>query len=145
MRQFAQIGGQRLPKSGGANHLVIEAALAYARQMRLKSEIWLKAYIRRCAGAGVPAMVVHRGDSDAGIILIKVSRLDGTADLYAPAPAGYVGDDGERTWTLIAGQKSDRDIEALLARELQLDSDSWIIEVEDRQGRAFLDGWLART
>lgn len=62
--------------------------------MRLKSEIWVKAYIRRCAGEGVPAVVVRRGDEDAGVIFLKVSRLDGTAALYGPAPAGLAHEGG---------------------------------------------------
>jgi hypothetical protein len=28
-------------------------------------------------------------------------------------------------------------------READFDSDLWIVEVEDRQGRHFLGGWLA--
>ena len=51
--------------------------------LRLKSEIWVKAYLRRCAVAGIDAVLLRRGDVDAGAIYIKVSRLDGTADLYA--------------------------------------------------------------
>ena len=116
---------------------------AYSRTMRLKSEIWVKAYIRTCAGQGAPAVVVRRGDADAGVILIKIARLDGTADLYGPAPAGYVGD-GERNWLLIGAAKPEAEVEDNLAREIRLDSDIWIVEVEDRQGRCFLEGWLAR-
>ena len=43
--------------------------------MRLKAEIWVKAYIRLCMGHNVPALVVRRGHSDAGAIYIKVNRL----------------------------------------------------------------------
>jgi hypothetical protein len=110
--------------------------------MRLKSEIWVKAYIRTCASAGVPAVVVRRGDIDAGVVFVKVSRLDGTAALYGPAPAGMERDSGEPRWTL-AATASDADIETRLARERNLDSDIWIVEIEDRQGRHFLDDWLA--
>ena len=110
--------------------------------MRLKSELWVKAYLRTCASAGVPAAVVRRGDDDAGVVLIKVSRLDGTAALYGPAPAGLERDSGEPRWSL-AATASDADIEARLAREKNLDSDIWIVEIEDREGRHFLDGWLA--
>lgn len=111
--------------------------------MRLKSEIWVKAYVRRCNGDNAPAMVVHRGDADAGIILIKVARLDGTADLYGPAPSGYASSDGERRWMRIACEIPDADAEARITQELRLDSDTWVIEVEDRAGRNFLEAWLA--
>ena len=112
--------------------------------MRLKSELWVKAYLRRCAGEGLSGVVVRRGDADAGTIFIKVARLDGTADLYGPAHAGMTGLDGERSWTCIAGPSAiDADVDRLLEREHRSDSDLWVVEIEDRGGRSFLDGWLA--
>ena len=42
--------------------------------MRLKSEIWVKAYLRRCAVAGASGVVARHGDDDAGAIFIKVVR-----------------------------------------------------------------------
>ena len=38
---------------------------------------------------------------------------------------------------LVAG--SDEDVEASIAKQRQFDSDLWVIEVEDRQGRHLLD------
>lgn len=110
--------------------------------MRLKSEIWVKAYIRRCAVEGAPAVVVNRGDEDAGAIFIKVARLDGTADLYGPAPAGLV-ERLDREWMCVREAVAEGDVDALLARERDMDRDIWIIEVEDRAGRHYLDGWLS--
>ena len=63
--------------------------------MRLKSEIWVKAYLRRSRHEGADAVLVRRGDEDAGAIYIKVSRLDGTASLFGPAPAGLDAAEGE--------------------------------------------------
>ena len=57
--------------------------------MRLKSELWVKAYIRRCRIEGADALLMRRGDADAGAIYIKVSRLDGTALLFGPAWVHY--------------------------------------------------------
>lgn len=111
--------------------------------MRLKSELWVKAYLRRCAGEGAMGAVVRRGDADAGAIFIKIARLDGTADLYGPAPAGLSSDDGERQWIPLAERRSEGDVDAMAARERQLDSDCWVVEIEDRQGISRLDGWLA--
>ncbi len=113
--------------------------------MRLKSEIWVKAYIRRCGGEGVPAVVVRRGDADAGVILIRIARLDGTGDLYGPAPSGYVADEGrDRSFIALAAKAADTEIEKRLASETRLDPDLWLIEVEERAGRAFLEDWLAK-
>jgi len=110
--------------------------------MRLKSEIWVKAYIRRCMVEGVPAVVVNRGDEDAGVILIKVTHLDGLADLYGPAPAGLV-DRFDREWVPVRRAVAESEIDALIARERNMDRDIWVVEIEDRAGRHFLDDWLS--
>lgn len=108
--------------------------------MRLKSEIWVKAYIRRCAGAGASAVVVRHGDDDAGAIYIRISRLDGSAALFGPAPAGLSGSDFDRRWVSLLGDgfAPEGDSQRYLERETRYDSDLWIVEVEDRQGRDFL-------
>ncbi len=113
--------------------------------MRLKSEIWVKAYLRRAAVAGAPGVVVRRGDADAGIIMIKIARLDGHCDLYGPAPAGLASDDGERRWTRLAENAPEDQIEARLATEIRLDPDLWIVEIENRQAEHHLEGWLAES
>lgn len=115
--------------------------------MRLKSEIWIKAYLRRAAGAGSPGVVVRRGDDEAGAIFIKIDRLDGYAWLYGPAPAGFDGNDQERRFLpLMKGAAAPyAKIDAALAREIRFDSDVWIVEIESREGTHFLDGWLLAT
>lgn len=50
--------------------------------MRLKSSIWIAAYLRRCQHEGAYGLVRRRGAEEAGAIFIKINRLDGTADLY---------------------------------------------------------------
>jgi hypothetical protein len=113
--------------------------------MRLKSEIWVKAYLRRCRLEGADAVLVRRGDEDAGAIYIKVSRLDGTATLFGPAPAGLDASREDRLWEhCLKGQAvAEAEADAFLARQVSFDSDIWIVAVEDRAGRHFLDDWLA--
>ena len=113
--------------------------------MRLKSGIWVAAYLRRCNTEGVFAAVRRRGADEAGAIFLKISRLDGTGTLYGPAPQSAFDDaqpaDRIFTATLGAGTPaSDADIEARLTREIRFDPDVWIVEIEDRTGRHFLDG-----
>ncbi len=54
--------------------------------MRLKSAIWVAAYLRRCQTAGVFGAVRRRGAEEAGAVFVKVATLDGNATLYVPAP-----------------------------------------------------------
>jgi hypothetical protein len=113
--------------------------------MRLKSELWVKAYLRRCRTEGADALLVRRGDTDAGAIYIKVSRLDGTALLYGPAPAGLDEAREDRRWQpfLKGGPAAEAEVDGYLERQIGFDADIWIVAVEDRAGRHFLDDWLA--
>ena len=113
--------------------------------MRLKSSIWVKAYVRRCAVAGAMAYVVRHGDDDAGAIFLRVSRLDGSTMLFGPAPAGLTTLGGDRHWTRLgpAAAMTDEEADVLLRREIGFDSDLWIVEVEDREGRHFLADQLS--
>ena len=112
--------------------------------MRLKSGIWVAAYVRRCHIEGAFAAVRRRGAEEAGAVFIKVNRLDGTGVLYGPAPQS-VFDEAmpvDRIFTAILGRETpapEADIEARLVREIRYDPDVWIVEVEDRAGRHFLD------
>ncbi len=108
--------------------------------MRLKSEVWVKAYLRRCQSEGVPVVIVRRGDESAGAIFICVDRLDGTVSLYGPAPSGSVGSESERQWVSCFGPRptNQPDVYSYLARQREFDPDLWIIEIEDRAGRHFL-------
>lgn len=113
--------------------------------MRLKSEIWVKAYIRRCSGSGAAAVVAQRGQSDGGAIFIKVNKLDGTVCLYGPAPAGLDAASSGRLWSrcLDSDSVGETEADAYLRRQMEFDPDIWIIEVEDRGGRHFLDDALS--
>ncbi len=111
--------------------------------MRLKTALWVAAYLRRCQVEGVYGVVRRRGAEEAGAIFIRIDRLDGTSDLYGPAPqsafdAGPVSDRAFSA-SLAAQPAPDAAVEAYLAREMKFDPDVWIVEVEDRAGRNFLD------
>jgi hypothetical protein len=114
--------------------------------MRLKSAIWVAAYLRRCRVEGAFAVLRRRGAEEAGAIFIKVDRLDGTVDLYGPAPQATFEEahPDERAFVPLLKQQpvSDADAEAALARQLRYDSDLWIVVVEDRAGRHFLDQFV---
>jgi hypothetical protein len=111
--------------------------------MRLKSSIWVAAYLRRCQVEGAPAALRRRGAEEAGAIFVKVSRLDGTADLYGPAPQSVFDEarPSERAFSpaLKGLPLPESEVEGYLVRQLRFDPDLWIVEVEDRGGRPFLD------
>ena len=108
--------------------------------LRLKSEIWAQAYVRQCYTQGVPAVVVYKGDPDAGAIYIKVNRLDGVVWLFGPAPQGLDEAEFERLWCLWGDSEGclEADADQYIVRQRNMDRDLWVIELEDREGRHFL-------
>ena len=114
--------------------------------MRLRSDIWVSAYIRRCMLEGAFVVVRRRGAAEAGAIFVKLNRLDGTAELFGPAPqSAFEGTrPGDRLFTAPLGQQplAEDKIEQDLSREIDFDPDVWIIDIEDRAGRHFLDDAL---
>jgi len=108
---------------------------------RLRSDIWVSAYLRRCNVEGAYAVLRRRGADEAGAIFIKVDLLDGTALVYGPAPQSEVSEDADRVFTALnkGGFLDPLQAEERLRREIDFDPDLWIVEVEDRAGRCFLD------
>ena len=114
--------------------------------MRLKSSIWVAAYLRRCQTEGVFGAVRRRGAEEAGAVFVKVATMDGNAMLYVPAPQ-TVYDDSRPIERLFMSVSPDPvpepSVEERLAKEVRFDPDVWIVETEDKAGRHFLD--LAKT
>lgn len=110
---------------------------------RLRTDIWVAAYVRTCHARGAYAVVRRRGAAEAGALFIKIDYLDGTCALYGPAPQSMFEDDparSDRQFVLMGAERAEpADIEARLAREMRFDTDLWIVEVEDREGRHGLD------
>jgi hypothetical protein len=111
--------------------------------MRLKSAIWVAAYLRRCNGEGAFAAVRRRGAEEAGAIFIKLNRLDGTAELFGPAPQSAFDETQptDRAFSRSFKQQPapEAKIEEQILREIRFDPDAWVIEIEDRAGRHFLE------
>jgi hypothetical protein len=110
--------------------------------MRLRSDIFAAALIRRAEALGAVAMLRRRGAAEAGALYIKVDRLDGRTALYGPAPQSEELPEGvDRLFSRAhAGEWLDPvEAEARLKREIMFDPDLWIVEIEDRDGRVFVD------
>jgi hypothetical protein len=114
--------------------------------MRLKSSIWVAAYLRRLQGEGIFAAVRHRGAEEAGAVFVKLALLDGNALLFAPAPQASYDDShpADRAFVATTAEPVGEDVvEKRLLRELDFDPDAWVVEIEDKGGRHRLD--LAKT
>jgi hypothetical protein len=107
-----------------------------AMTSRLKAGIFVRALIRRAEVAGAQAYVVKKGAEEAGAVFLKISRLDGTCMVLNQARAG----EGQLVWAKVLGDSCDEaKAAAYLERQIKYDSDLWIVEIEDREGRTFVD------
>ncbi len=109
--------------------------------MRVTSSLWVGAYVRRCFAEGAFAAVARHGAEEAGAIFVIVDRLSGTADLYAPAPQASFTEarPSERMFQLVASGELLAEVNARVEREVRFDPDLWVVAIEDRAGRAFLE------
>ena len=69
------------------------------------------------------------------------SLLDGTARLHGPAPAGLTPREDERRFSahLDPAGAPESEVDAYMARQISFDPDLWLVEIDDRQGRDFLE------
>jgi hypothetical protein len=107
---------------------------------RLKAGLFVRALIRRVEVAGSHAFVVRKGAEEAGAIFLKVSRLDGSCYLLEQARRG----EGDLVWLKPLGDSvDDARSSAYFERQIRFDPDLWIVEIEDREGRPFVDDPIA--
>ena len=103
---------------------------------RLKAGIFVRALIRRAESAGAQAYVVKKGNEEAGAVFLKLSRLDGDYTILNQVRPG----DGELAWAKpLGGPCDEARAAAYFAKQMKFDRDMWIVEIEDREGRAFVD------
>lgn len=103
---------------------------------RLKAGIFARALIRRVQVAGASAFVLRSGAEEAGAIILKVSKLDGTCLVLNQARNAK----GELVWQqVLGGWTDDRRAADWCDKQVRFDPDLWIVEIEDRAGRAFVD------
>lgn len=106
--------------------------------VRLKTEIRVSALIRRAQSAGAFAAILRRGDTDAGslwVIVRQGSKLFRFTEQMSMS--------GGREWYQ-DGPFDEQDMTLRTNKAVDRDPDIWIVEIEDAQGRAFLDGELSK-
>jgi hypothetical protein len=102
--------------------------------LRLRSDIWVAAYMRtQEIGGGFPTLR-RRGEREAGAVYVALDCLDGRCALFAPGPSDE--DTGERRFMRAhkAEWVESVEISERLQREIGRDPDIWIVDLERRDG-----------
>lgn len=106
----------------------------------LKTELWVKAHLRRCFTAGLTAVVVHKGAPEAGSVYVQVTISFDKVMIYVPAPGPTYDEEGDRNWIKPLGDDpvTPQLAETYFRRQLSFDRDIWIIDIDDRSGNGLL-------
>jgi len=105
---------------------------------RLPTELWVKAHVKRCSVEGVPVIVARRGDPHSGIVILKLNQLEAGCRVMS-----QMRDlEGKLGWleALDGALIPEAEADAYIARQAERDPDLWVIEIEDREGRHWVDG-----
>lgn len=100
--------------------------------MRVTSELFVAALIRRVFSSGDFAAVERKGAAEAGAIFIRQRHRDGLETLYGPAPqtAFDAGEADDRCFEVRLAHAEPDAVADLLARETKFDPDLWVVELE---------------
>ncbi len=104
---------------------------------RLPTKLLVSAQIRQAATQNVPITVLHSGDPNSGVIILKINLMNGQATVLQ-----QIRHDAELVWAPAgtSGAQPEIEADALLARQLRYDPDAWLLEIEDKQGRHWFPG-----
>jgi hypothetical protein len=107
--------------------------------VRLKSALWVQAFLRTNEIQGRFGAVLRKGAEEAGAVWVVINHLDGTSTLLEPAPGPAYDDAGNRRFIDSFGAPQDwAKLRERTERAERIDADIWIIEAEDRNGLAGL-------
>jgi hypothetical protein len=99
--------------------------------MRLTTDFWVSALVKRVFGLGGFAAVVKRGATEAGAVFVLSRDRFGGVSLFGPAPqTSYdTAKPDDRFFSRLDSQDAAA-LEARLEREKRFDPDIWIVEIE---------------
>jgi len=100
--------------------------------MRLRSDIFVSALMRRVFARGDFAAVEAKGAEEAGAVFVRQVLRDGTESLHAPAPQSFFEDDdtGRRLFETRLERVDAQAVADAIARERRFDGDLWVVSIE---------------
>ncbi|HWU03726.1 MAG TPA: DUF1491 family protein [Novosphingobium sp.] len=103
---------------------------------RLPTALEVSALVRRVNGEGGFAMVLAKGEPDAGAILLILMENGRDPAAYERMPSM----DGTRQWHCAkrADSQNSEDFDAWIARRRSQDSDLWVVELDIAGAERFI-------
>lgn len=100
--------------------------------MRVTSELWVSALVRRAFSGGGFAAILRRGAAEAGAVLILRRDRSGEVRLYVPAPQTSYDEarPQERLFTEVPGGGDEEEAARRIEREVRFDPDLWVLELD---------------
>ncbi|KQV63987.1 DUF1491 family protein [Rhizobium sp. Root1220] len=100
--------------------------------MRLRTDIFVSALLRRVFAKGDFAAVERKGAEEAGAIFIRQHFRDGLETVFGPAPQSVFSEEtsGDRLFEARLIRQQPDKVRDMLDRERRFDPDLWIIELE---------------
>lgn len=100
--------------------------------MRLTTDFFVAALVRRVFGSGGFAAVVKRGSSEAGAVFVLCRGRLGEVTMFSPAPQTSYDSakPDERLFMPIEAGADAAAIEKRIEAERRFDPDIWVVEVE---------------
>jgi hypothetical protein len=99
--------------------------------MRVVTDLFVSALVRRVFSAGGFAAVERRGAAEAGAVFIRQRFRDGLETLYGPAPQSFFGEDDDvRRFEIRAERCEAEQCDSIIGRETRFDPDLWVLELE---------------
>lgn len=109
--------------------------------MRLRTDIFVSALLRRAQGEGAFVAVARRGAAEAGALFILVRSGREAFDLFGPAPQTSFSQarPSDRLFIRMLRADNEAAVARRLDQETRFDPDLWIVEIEDAHARPFVD------
>lgn len=102
-----------------------------AEDPRTPTHIWLEAKMRELSVQGIGVYVTHRGEKMSGLVLLKLTAMDGNCKLLTQQRNinGVMGWVNIFQEDIIQEKKADE----YIARSINRDPDLWVVEIENKQ------------
>lgn len=100
--------------------------------MRVTTDLWVSALVRRVFADGGFAAVVRRGATEAGAVMVLSRNRLGEVTLFGPAPQTMydTANPDERLFDRLEPVADPDALEKRIEKESRFDPDIWIVEIE---------------